>query len=523
MNLIYAEISKNLSEAAAKGYRGGLAAMVKLNKKNILKLQEAVSIEHSFAEPLFKISYTNNDERLLNNFNVEAFTVAGVLSYEAEEKLKAMARSIIDGTHPYMQRHPESSAQDLWRDEAYNILADYIEVADMPPPSTLNTNLRTAVTSSYNAAQYQRLQELKDIYPAYKYMTREDSRVREEHAALHGKVFSAADPIWDIIYPPNGYNCRCYVEPLSYDELGGVKPQDRVDIADETQRKEYIKELNVEKDFARNSGKSESIWGKWLQSKFKDLDYNKKFKDVFDYSRSVGRYQEKGLVESVLDKNKTGFVSKELTRESWEKEFPDNEAVTPIGTAKLTGGKQWDTQFEKMLSKEDGRYKFFGLIKPTLKDPAFIIKDDKGGLIFVRKFEGKTETVFFSIGYKDGELLSIISNHKKDLLSAIKKLENGEVLQLSASALSEFTDSTRAHITPRGNALKFGANLQKYNDACNEVWGEFVKQGKTIIYKIKYRVEGFILARDLSNEKEVKESLHPYSEIDNYRKGVLMQ
>lgn len=314
MNLIYYEMSSKISESCKKGYKSGLASIVKLNKKNILKLQESILTPSQkeikkFSEPLFKISYTDNDERLLKNFDVESFTIAGVLSYECEEKLKAMAKSIIDGSHPYMQKHPESDVKDLWRDEAYNILADYIEVEDMPPPGILNTNLRTAVNSSYHAAQYQRLQELKDVYPAYRYLTREDDRVREKHIVLHGKVFMANDPIWDIIWPPNGWNCRCYIEPLTYDELAKVDPNDVINIANNILREEYIKQMAVEKDFSRNSGKVESIWGKWLNSKMKDIDFSLVTKKLIADAESRkmneeiwGEYIHSGLTKKIMIK-----------------------------------------------------------------------------------------------------------------------------------------------------------------------------------------------------------------------------
>ncbi len=32
---------------------------------------------------------------------------------------------------------------------------------------------------------------------------------------LHSKIFHYDDPIWDTIYPPNGFNCRCHVRALT--------------------------------------------------------------------------------------------------------------------------------------------------------------------------------------------------------------------------------------------------------------------------------------------------------------------
>lgn len=266
MNFIFDEISEKLSKGCQEGYRKGLEQVVSLNKKNILRLAEGEK------NPLFTISYTATDQLIVNNFIAEAFAVAGVMNYECEQKLKALAKTIIDGTHPLLQSHPENvDINLLWQTEAYNIIGQYVEVEDMPAPSQLNTNLRTAVMSSYHAAQYQRLQEVQDVYPAYRYKTQADNRVRDEHAALHNKVFMANDPVWDTIWPPNGWNCRCYIEPVSYDELPGVDPKDRVSTEDAGAREGYLNDANISEDFQRNPGQQKSIWGRWLKMKLQNM------------------------------------------------------------------------------------------------------------------------------------------------------------------------------------------------------------------------------------------------------------
>lgn len=41
------------------------------------------------------------------------------------------------------------------------------------------------------------------------YRTADDSKVRAEHAALHGTTLPVDDPFWDNYFPPLGWNCRC--------------------------------------------------------------------------------------------------------------------------------------------------------------------------------------------------------------------------------------------------------------------------------------------------------------------------
>lgn len=43
------------------------------------------------------------------------------------------------------------------------------------------------------------------------YRTANDSKVRPEHAELHGITLPAEDNFWDEYFPPNGWNCRCTV------------------------------------------------------------------------------------------------------------------------------------------------------------------------------------------------------------------------------------------------------------------------------------------------------------------------
>lgn len=43
------------------------------------------------------------------------------------------------------------------------------------------------------------------------YRTVGDGRVREAHALLEGTTLPVSHPFWTLYYPPNGWNCRCFV------------------------------------------------------------------------------------------------------------------------------------------------------------------------------------------------------------------------------------------------------------------------------------------------------------------------
>jgi SPP1 gp7 family putative phage head morphogenesis protein len=87
------------------------------------------------------------------------------------------------------------------------------------------TVFRTQTKLAYGAARWQEDQEdwVQEILWGYKYVTIGDDRVRPTHAALEGATAPKDDPIWNTIWPPNGWACRCDILDL-FDEREIVKP-----------------------------------------------------------------------------------------------------------------------------------------------------------------------------------------------------------------------------------------------------------------------------------------------------------
>ena len=145
------------------------------------------------------VDWSMEDTEALNAFRANAFEVAGVTCQETLAMLKEEAEKAFTEGITFSQ----------WRDniELKGFKADN--------PYHLRTNFETAVNAAYMAREWNELQKVKDSFPYLKYVTINDDRVRESHRVLHGLIYHQDDPFWDENYPPNGWNCRCSVRPMS--------------------------------------------------------------------------------------------------------------------------------------------------------------------------------------------------------------------------------------------------------------------------------------------------------------------
>ncbi len=81
------------------------------------------------------------------------------------------------------------------------------------------TIFRTNMKTAFAAGKYLQMMEDVDFAPYLQYHCVVDSHTRPDHLALHEKVFRYDDPFWAKFYPPNGWNCRCWVTQLTEREV----------------------------------------------------------------------------------------------------------------------------------------------------------------------------------------------------------------------------------------------------------------------------------------------------------------
>lgn len=88
------------------------------------------------------------------------------------------------------------------------------ELVQLGSVRRLKTIYQTNVQSAYMAGRYKRQMEA-DGFPYLQYVAVMDSKTRPSHSLLHGKIWRKDDPVWNTIYPPRGYNCRCRTRALT--------------------------------------------------------------------------------------------------------------------------------------------------------------------------------------------------------------------------------------------------------------------------------------------------------------------
>ncbi|WP_411836712.1 phage minor head protein [Paracoccus sp. ME4] len=70
-----------------------------------------------------------------------------------------------------------------------------------------DTNMRT----SHAAGHWAAIWRTRQAFPYLEYVQIERRTKRHDHARFHGKIWRVDDPVWQRIYPPNGYFCGCTV------------------------------------------------------------------------------------------------------------------------------------------------------------------------------------------------------------------------------------------------------------------------------------------------------------------------
>lgn len=192
-------------------------AMVAAN----LKLAPADAVEY-FRSKGLQLTWDWQDMR--REAHNEAFTVAKVTSLDVLRTIQQMVdKAISTGiTFDEFKRtlRPQLEAAGWWgKAEVLDGNTGEVSQAQLGSTRRLRTIYQTNVQTAYMAGRFQRYLDGVALRPYWRYVAILDGRTRPTHRALHGKVWRYDDPIWQVIWPPNGWGCRCRVQALTEAEF----------------------------------------------------------------------------------------------------------------------------------------------------------------------------------------------------------------------------------------------------------------------------------------------------------------
>jgi SPP1 gp7 family putative phage head morphogenesis protein len=153
-------------------------------------------------------------ENLRKDFAGLSFGPVSSISSMLHKKLtKAMQKIIAE------QYHTNRGAAELGK---------AFTAAGLSPTNSFQMEalFRTQTQLAYASAQWagNQTDTMKELIWGYTYVTVGDDRVRPEHAALDGITASKEDPIWDRIWTPNGWACRCQIVEVYSPETVKLPP-----------------------------------------------------------------------------------------------------------------------------------------------------------------------------------------------------------------------------------------------------------------------------------------------------------
>ncbi|MFV3126112.1 PBECR2 nuclease fold domain-containing protein [Niveispirillum sp. KHB5.9] len=178
---------------------------------SVSSLVSATSLPFQEAQDYFRAKVNVPTARwtdLKGAMHARAFTVAGAVKDELLSDFRSTIQRVVDG----------ELTLEAFRKDFDRIVAahgwSYKGSRGWRTKVIYETNLRTA----HQAGRYKQMTD-PDVLryrPWWQYQHSDlVQHPREQHLAWDGKVWRHDDPVWDKIYPPNGWGCQCSVIALS--------------------------------------------------------------------------------------------------------------------------------------------------------------------------------------------------------------------------------------------------------------------------------------------------------------------
>jgi len=136
-----------------------------------------------------------------------AFTVAKLTGLDAIERVK---QKLIKSTSS-----KEEFVKEVGKDEILKKVGFHKE-----NPFYLETVYRTNISAAYNAGRWAQIKRNKDIIKYLRYIAIDDGRTTPICRSLNGTTLPVDDPFWKKYTPPNHFNCRSSIMPITKYQKG---------------------------------------------------------------------------------------------------------------------------------------------------------------------------------------------------------------------------------------------------------------------------------------------------------------
>lgn len=161
---------------------------------------------------------------VVNQLIPSAFQRSSVLTAAVRERAKTDLRAKIAAS---LERgEVVGLAANMTSDQIAEALEGVIGVREAS--AHIETDTRTLMMHGFNSGTKEQLRRTADAFPVYQIQEVHDSRTRGnptgiyadkgKHWQMDGFAAAADDPIWDSIWPPNGWNCRGIVRGIPIGE-----------------------------------------------------------------------------------------------------------------------------------------------------------------------------------------------------------------------------------------------------------------------------------------------------------------
>lgn len=151
--------------------------------------------------------------------NAKAFTVAKVARLDVLKDIRgAVDGAIANGTifaDFKKDLEPTLRNKGWWGKQIVVDSQGVAEQVQLGSVRRLKTIYGTNLQTSYMAGRWKGMAENASERPYWQYIAIDDAATRDKHRAMHKRVFRWDDPIWQSMYPPNDWGCRCRVRALT--------------------------------------------------------------------------------------------------------------------------------------------------------------------------------------------------------------------------------------------------------------------------------------------------------------------